>query len=236
MVSAAGEVFLKGTQYSRDYLKNPPRDFLDKVEIATGKKTRVFDAATDVAESMGTLLDDDGTLAVVTRESPTTVPNSFLKDLKAGTLTQLTKNVDPAPEFTALTRKRVEVTRPDGIKFVVQVTLPADYQAGTRLPGMFWFYPYEYTDQAGYDRTLRTENVQVPRVGAAHHRVPGHAGLRGGQLRSADHWRGQSDERQLHLRPAHEPLRRHRRARPAGLHRPHAGSGSAGTATARSAR
>lgn len=159
VVSAAGEVFLKGTQYSRDYLKNPPRDFLDKVEIATGKKTRVFDAATDVAESMGTLLDDDGTLAVVTRESPTTVPNTFLKDLKAGTLTQLTKNVDPAPEFTALTRKRVEVTRPDGIKFVVQVTLPANYQAGTRLPGMFWLYPYEYTDQAGYDRSIRNENV-----------------------------------------------------------------------------
>jgi dipeptidyl aminopeptidase/acylaminoacyl peptidase len=39
------------------------------------------------------------------------------------------------------------------------VTLPANYQAGTRLPGMFWLYPYEYTDQAGYDRTLRTENV-----------------------------------------------------------------------------
>jgi len=159
VVSAAGEVFLKGTQYSRDSLKNPPRDFLDKVEMASGKKTRVFDAATDVVESMGALLNDDGTLAVVTRESPTAVPNTFLKDLKAGTLTQLTKNVDPAPEFTALTRKRVEVTRPDGIKFVVQVTLPANYQAGTRLPGMFWFYPYEYTDQAGYDRSIRTENV-----------------------------------------------------------------------------
>jgi len=159
VVSADGNVFLKGTQYSRDYLKNPPKDFLDKVEIATGKKTRVYEGATDVAESMGTLLDDNGTLAVVTRESPTQVPNAFLKDLKAGTLTQLTKNVDPAPDFTGLVRKRVVVTRADGINFVVRVTLPANYQAGTRLPGMFWFYPYEYTDQAGYDRTLRTENV-----------------------------------------------------------------------------
>jgi dipeptidyl aminopeptidase/acylaminoacyl peptidase len=58
------------------------------------------------------------------------------------------------------------VTRVDGIKFVVRLTLPADYQAGTRLPGMFWLYPYEYTDQAGYDRTLRTENVaQHPTAG-----------------------------------------------------------------------
>ena len=160
VVSAAGDVFLKGTQYARDFLASPPKDFLDKVEIATGKKTRVFEgAAKDAAETLGALLDDDGTVAVVTRESPTTVPNAYLKDLKTGTLTQLTKNVDPAPEFTALQRKRIVVTRADGIKFVVRVTLPANYQAGTRLPGMFWFYPYEYTDQAGYDRTLRTENV-----------------------------------------------------------------------------
>jgi len=159
VVTTSGEVFLKGTQHSRDFLANPPRDFLDKVEMATGKKTRVFEGTKDAAESLGALLDDDGAFAVVTRESPTTVPNAFLKDLKAGTLTQLTKNVDPAPEFTALQRRRIVVTRPDGIKFVVNVTLPANYTAGTRLPGMFWFYPYEYTDQAGYDRSVRTENV-----------------------------------------------------------------------------
>ncbi len=160
VMTASGEVFLKGTQYSRDYLANPPKDFLDKVEMATGKKTRVFDAANkDITESLGALLDDDGSVAIVTRESPTVVSNAYLKNLKAGTLTQLTKNVDPAPEFTALQRKRVVVTRPDGITFVVNVTLPADYKAGTRLPGMFWFYPYEYTDQAGYDRSVRTENV-----------------------------------------------------------------------------
>ncbi|MBW7934693.1 MAG: prolyl oligopeptidase family serine peptidase [Gemmatimonadaceae bacterium] len=160
VVTSTGEVFLKGTQYARDFLANPPRDFLDKVEMATGKKTRVFEgAAKDVAESLGSLLDDDGTLAVVTRESPTQVPNAFLKDFKAGSETQLTKNADPAPEFTAFQRKRIVVTRADGIKFVVNVTLPADYKAGTRLPGMFWFYPYEYTDQGGYDRSIRTENV-----------------------------------------------------------------------------
>ncbi|MDQ8153567.1 MAG: prolyl oligopeptidase family serine peptidase [Gemmatimonadota bacterium] len=159
LVSAAGEVFLKGTQYARDYLANAPKDFLDKVELASGKKTRVFEGAKDAAETLGALLDDDGAFAVVTRESPTAVPNAYLKDLKTGAVTPLTKNVDPAPDFTALQRKRVIVTRADGIKFVVRLTLPANYQAGTRLPGMFWFYPYEYTDQAGYDRTLRTENV-----------------------------------------------------------------------------
>src|SRR6185295_10790809 len=51
-------------------------------------------------------------------------------------------------------------------KFIVNLTLPADYKAGTRLPAMFWFYPYEYTDQGGYDRTQRTNNInQFPQAG-----------------------------------------------------------------------
>jgi hypothetical protein len=51
------------------------------------------------------------------------------------------------------------VTRADGVRFLVKLTLPADYQAGTRLPGMLWLYPFEYTNQADYDRSLRTEDI-----------------------------------------------------------------------------
>jgi len=157
-VSTDGGVYLAGLQYHRNYLENPPRSFVDKVVIATGAKSRLFESASDATETVIAPLDDDFTRAIVVRESSSQVPNSFLRDMKTGALVQLTDNKDRTPEFTALTRKRVIVTRADGIKFMVRVTLPAGYQAGTRLPGMFWFYPYEYTDQAGYDRTLRTEN------------------------------------------------------------------------------
>lgn len=159
LVSSDGAIYLTGTQYHRNYLENPPKAFIDKVTIATGAKSRVFESSADFTESVVAPLDDDFARAIVLRESATQVPNSFLRDMKTGALAQLTDNKDRAPEFTALTRKRVVVTRADGIKFVVRVTLPAGYQAGTRLPGMFWLYPYEYTDQAGYDRSLRTENV-----------------------------------------------------------------------------
>jgi len=50
------------------------------------------------------------------------------------------------------------VQRPDGFNFRVTVTLPPGYQAGTRLPTMFWFYPREYTDQESYDRPAQTFN------------------------------------------------------------------------------
>lgn len=159
MLSADSAVYMRGTQYFRDFLQSPPREFVDRVDLRTGTKSRLFESAKDAFESVAAPLDDDFTKAVVVRESPTEVPNSYLRDLKSGAMTRLTNNVDPSPEHTRAVRKRVMVTRPDGISFVVRVTLPADYREGTRLPGMFWLYPYEYTSQAEYDRTLRTENV-----------------------------------------------------------------------------
>jgi dipeptidyl aminopeptidase/acylaminoacyl peptidase len=159
MVSSDGGVFLEGTQYYKDFEQNAPRTFVDKVDIKSGAKTRVFDAARDAVETVAAALDDDFSRAIVTRESRTQVADSYLRDMKTGQMSKLTNNKDYSPEFTTAVRKRIMVTRVDGYHFVVNLTLPADYRQGTRLPGFFWFYPYEYTDQASYDRTLRTENI-----------------------------------------------------------------------------
>jgi dipeptidyl aminopeptidase/acylaminoacyl peptidase len=159
MVSSDNAVFLTGTQFFRDFLANAPRAFVDKVNIETGAKTRIFESARDMTESVAAPLDDDFSKAIVSRESQTQVPDFFLRDMSSGSVTKLTDNKDYSPQFTRALRKRIEVTRADGFKFIVRLTLPPDYTAGTRLPAMFWFYPYEYTEQAGYDRTLRTENV-----------------------------------------------------------------------------
>jgi dipeptidyl aminopeptidase/acylaminoacyl peptidase len=159
VLSGDTAVYLIGTQFYRNYLERIPQPFVDRVTLASGAKTRVYQAPADVTESLVAPLDDDFDRAIVVREAAGTIPDSWLRDRKTGALTQLTHNQDYTPEFTGLVRKRVVVTRADGIKFVVRVTLPAGYQPNTRLPGMFWFYPNEYTDQAGYDRSLRTENV-----------------------------------------------------------------------------
>jgi dipeptidyl aminopeptidase/acylaminoacyl peptidase len=167
VVSTDGKyAFLEGTRYFRTWTDSAPRGFVDKVEIKTGQKSRVFEGRTDMYESVTASLDDDFTKFIVERESPTQVPDSYIRDGASGQYTKLTNNKDYTPEFTGLMRKRIPVTRADGTRFIVNLTLPADYRQGTRLPGMFWFYPYEYTDQAGYDRTLRTNNInQFPSSG-----------------------------------------------------------------------
>jgi len=158
--------YLEGTRYFKDWQSQAPRGFVDKVEIKTAKKTRLFEGAADTFDNVVTALDDDFKQAVITRESPTMVPNTYVRDMASGQYTAITNNTDLTPEFTSAVRKRVQVTRADGITFMVNVTLPAGYVAGTRLPGLLWIYPYEYTDQAGYDRTLRTENInRFPQAG-----------------------------------------------------------------------
>ena len=44
-------------------------------------------------------------------------------------------------------------------KFYIDVTLPKDYREGTRLPGIIWFYPTEFSTQAEYDQRRRTTNI-----------------------------------------------------------------------------
>jgi dipeptidyl aminopeptidase/acylaminoacyl peptidase len=167
LVSGDGKyAYLQGTRYFKTWQDSAPRGFVDKVEIKTGLKSRVFEGRTDMYETVTAALDDDFSKFVVSRESPTQVPDSYLRDGTSGNYTKLTSNKDYSPEFTAAIRKRIPVTRADGYKFIVNLTLPSDYKPGTRLPAMFWFYPYEFTDQAGYDRTLRTNNVnQFPNAG-----------------------------------------------------------------------
>jgi dipeptidyl aminopeptidase/acylaminoacyl peptidase len=88
------------------------------------------------------------------------VGDSYLHDTKSGSETKLTKNTDFAPEVTQALRKRLLVERQrDGYKFYVDVTLPKDYREGTRLPGIIWFYPTEFSTQAEYDQRRRTTNI-----------------------------------------------------------------------------
>ena len=159
LVASDGKsVFLEGTRYDRNPQNTAPRMFVDRVELATGAKTRLFESDTSVYESEPKPVDDDFDRFVVSRETETVVPDQWLRDRATGRLTRLTSNRDVTAEVTRLPRKLIQVTRADGYKLWVNVTLPADYRAGTRLPGMFWFYPYEYTGQEQYDRTRRSFN------------------------------------------------------------------------------
>jgi len=150
-------VYFSGTKYFREPEKDAPRPFIDKVEIETGKKERVFESS-DVRSETAVPVDDDLTSLLVSRQSPSSISQTFLVNSASKAETQLTENKDYAPDLTQATVRTYKVTRPDGITFQVKVTLPTGTKAGAKLPAFFWFYPSEFVDQATYDRGLRTFN------------------------------------------------------------------------------
>jgi dipeptidyl aminopeptidase/acylaminoacyl peptidase len=159
-------VYLLGTAYDRSPTEVGPKTFVDRVAIQTGEKTRVYESDNDgVFERVSTVLDPEAGRFIVSRESPTAVAQNFL--LESGRRVQLTQNQDYTPDITRAKIERFTVERPDGFRFRVTVNLPQDYQAGTRLPALFWFYPREFEDQDEYDRPDRTFNRNAfPNFGA----------------------------------------------------------------------
>lgn len=150
-------VFLYGSEYNEDPMLESPKNFIDRVDIRSGDKTRIYEADNDGEYNrVVSVLDADAASFVVSRESPTEIAQSYR--VENGGMSQLTSNVDYTPQMTNAPRQRFTVERPDGFRFLVNVTLPPGYQEGTRLPAMFWFYPREYTDQESYDERGRTYN------------------------------------------------------------------------------
>ena len=135
-----------------------PRPWMDKLDIETGARSRILDSPADGYDEFVTALDDDFSAYLYTHESPTTIPDVWLRD--ANGARKITGNVDVGPDVSGAQLKRFQVTRPrDGYKMWVDVTLPKDWRPGTRLPGVIWFYPREYTSQADYDRSRYNTNI-----------------------------------------------------------------------------
>ncbi len=146
-----------------------PRPWVDRLDIESGARTRVLESPASAYDEFVTALDDNLTQFIYTHESPTVIADAFLRDVAANTSKKLTANVDVGPDVTGAQLKRFQVTRPrDGLKFWVEVTLPRDWKAGQRLPGVIWFYPREFNGQADYDRSRFATNInKFPEVPSA---------------------------------------------------------------------
>lgn len=153
--SDGNNVFLSGTEYHDNPMEDGPQSYIDKVEIRSGEKERIYETENnDVYERVLAVLNDDATQLVVSREGPSDVPDSYMRDLTTGQMRQVTQNTDYTPEITRAQRRRYNIPRVDGLEIAVNVTLPEDWN-GDPLPGMIWFYPREYTDQDDYDESAR---------------------------------------------------------------------------------
>jgi len=160
-------VRISGDGKSEDPQKEAPRPFIDRIDLATGKRENAFESKADVFEQP-TILDNDLKSLLVVRQTPKMVPNTYLVSPGGSTETKLTDNVDYVSDLTQAHRETIVVTRQDGFKFEVKVTLPRYFTYGVKPPAFFWFYPSEFVDQAAYDKGKRNFNKNLfSQVGGA---------------------------------------------------------------------
>jgi dipeptidyl aminopeptidase/acylaminoacyl peptidase len=124
------------------------RPFLDKMDLKTLQKERLFRCGDSVFERPLGFVGASRTRILTERESKTEPTNVFVVDLKSGDRTRLTDFKDPAPELTGLTKELIKYRRADGVPLSGTLYLPPGYKAGTRLPLIVWAYPLEYSDAA----------------------------------------------------------------------------------------
>lgn len=132
------------------------RPFLDRIDLATGKTTRLWRSEAPYYEQVVELLDSDGRRIVTRRESVKDVPNYFLRDLsRKGRLTQLTSFEDPAPQFAGVTSRLIRYKRADGVDLSATLYLPAGYDSSQGpLPFLFWAYPREFRSASAASQTV----------------------------------------------------------------------------------
>ena len=120
--------------------------FLDKFNLKTQKKERLFQCEDQCYERFLDFLGDSREEIITSYESKTEPPNYYIYTLQAKKRIPLTDYKDPAPQMTGMKKERITYERADGVPLYGTLYLPPDYKEGERLPLVIWAYPREYND------------------------------------------------------------------------------------------
>lgn len=120
--------------------------FLDKMNLKTMKKERLFQCAEAKYETFVDFVGKSRKEIIIRHESKTEPPNYYLFNLKKKKMKALTEFKDPAPQLTGLKKQLIKYKRADGVDLSGTLYLPPGYKEGERLPLVVWAYPLEYSD------------------------------------------------------------------------------------------
>ncbi|WP_332856190.1 alpha/beta hydrolase family protein [Duganella sp. S19_KUP01_CR8] len=134
------------------------RPFIDRLSLTTRQKVRLFQSAAPYFENVAAVLNDEGTLLLTTRESPTERPNYYLRDLTKpvdAQLTALTNYPHPTPQLKDVHKEQIRYPRHDGVELTATLMLPSGYDAGRDgpLPLLMWAYPQEFKSAGAASQT-----------------------------------------------------------------------------------
>lgn len=141
MVQRDEWIYLRGAGASDE----GDRPFLDRLNVETGARERLFQSRPESYETVVAMLDDEGRRVLTSYESKTEPPNYYVRDLRSGERRALTTFPDPAPQLAGVSKEFLTYQREDGVQLSGTLYLPPGYDGG-RVPTVLWAYPREYAN------------------------------------------------------------------------------------------
>ena len=128
------------------------RPFVDEWDLETGETRRLFQSDADSYETPLALLDPEAGLLLTRKETRTTPPNYYVRDLGGGggEARAITDFAHPYPGLEGAGRELIRYHRNDGVELNALLHTPPGYDAARdgRLPLIVWAYPREYKSAA----------------------------------------------------------------------------------------
>lgn len=153
-------VFLSGIGASPE--GNMP--FLDKMDLNSGKKSRVWRCQAPYYEYVVDLIDAKKGTFITSRESQSENPNYYLRTANSTKTTQITKFPHPYPQIKDVKKQVLKYKRDDGVDLTADLYLPQGYKKEDGpLPTLFWAYPEEFKskDNAGQVKGSKYTFTQI---------------------------------------------------------------------------
>jgi dipeptidyl aminopeptidase/acylaminoacyl peptidase len=128
------------------------RPFIDRFDLASGETERLLQSEPPILEHPIQIVNQEGPVILVSRESEDTPPNFYLRDLSDDSLNALTDFEHPYPGLKEARKELIKYERADGVQLTATLHTPPGYDPNDGpVPTVLWAYPREYksADAAG---------------------------------------------------------------------------------------
>lgn len=157
LLSEEGDIYLNGRGASPAGIV----PFLNKFNLATGEKERLWESTGDRFARVRKILDPAAKQLIIARESKTEPSNYWLYDSAKSEEKALTYFSDPLPWYENIRKEIVRYSRPDGLELSGTLYLPPhhDLERDGPLPTLLWVYPEEHKSRDTASQVTRAENT-----------------------------------------------------------------------------
>ncbi len=134
--------------------------FVDKMNLKTQKTERIYQSTfTDKIENINNYYSESNQI-LVRIESPNEYPNYYYRDLKSGSLQQITSFNNPFQSIESIHKEVITYQREDGLELTGTLYLPLGYdmEKKEKMPMILWAYPREFKDKNSASQNTSNPN------------------------------------------------------------------------------